>query len=89
MDVKSMKFCQSCGMPMTPGAEYGTEADGGKSSSYCSYCYHDGKFTSEMTMEEMIDFCVQPMTENNPGMTAQQAKERMLSFFPLLERWKK
>ncbi len=88
MNMADMKFCQSCGMPMAPGVEYGTEEDGSKSADYCSYCYQNGKFTSEMTMEEMVDFCTPHMAEANPGMTAQQAKEQMLNFFPTLKRWK-
>lgn len=92
MDTKtnlgSLEFCQSCGMPMAPSAEYGTEADGGKSADYCSYCYRDGKFTGEMTMEQMIDFCTPHMVQANPGMTDRQAKEQMLRFFPTLKRWK-
>lgn len=84
-----IKFCQSCGMPMTPEYAYGTEADGSQSPDYCSYCYKDGKFTGEMTMEEMIDFCTPFMVKANPGMTAEQAKEQMFRFFPMLKRWKR
>ena len=59
------RFCQSCGMPMGQTDErYGTEADGTKSKDYCSYCYTNGAFPAECTMQEMIDLCVQPMLEN-------------------------
>ena len=89
MDVKEMRFCQSCGMPLTPGVELGTEADGAVNPDYCSYCYKDGQFAGEMTMEEMIDFCTPMMIQANPGMTAEQAKAQMHQFFPMLKRWKK
>ena len=49
------KFCQSCAMPLTVEAHFGTNADGTKNEEYCIYCYKDGAFTSEMTMEEMIE----------------------------------
>ncbi|MGN0985857.1 MAG: WYL domain-containing protein [Candidatus Enterenecus sp.] len=88
MDFANMKFCQSCGMPMA-GHEYGTEADGGASPDYCSYCYKDGKFSGEMTMEEMIDFCTPFMVQNHPDMTPEQAKAQMRQFFPMLKRWQK
>ncbi len=88
MDVSSMKFCQSCGMPLE-GAQLGTEADGAENPDYCAYCYKDGKFTSDMTMEEMIDFCTPFMVQSVPGMTAEQAKAQMSQFFPMLKRWKK
>ncbi len=89
MDPKGMKFCQSCGMPLVTEGACGTEADGTRSKDYCSYCYQGGKFVSEMTMEEMIDFCAKPMAQANPGMSEEQAKEQMRQFFPMLLRWKK
>lgn len=88
-NCKDMKFCQSCGMPLTPGVELGTEADGSPSADYCGYCYKDGKFAGEMTMEEMIDFCTPMMVQGNPSMTEEQAKAQMHQFFPMLKRWKK
>lgn len=80
-------FCQSCAMPLTEDLR-GTEADGSPSPHYCKYCYDRGKFTQDMTMEEMMDFCAPIMAKSNPGMTPEQAKEQMGKFFPLLLRWK-
>lgn len=88
-NYKDMHFCQSCGMPLLPGTELGTEADGSASPDYCSYCYKQGKFAGEMSMEEMIDFCAPMMAQSNPGMTQDQAKAQMRQFFPMLKRWKK
>ncbi len=83
------KFCQSCGMPMSaPGAEYGTEADGSKSADYCSYCYENGAFKADCTMEEMIEFCVPHMAEAGSGISPDEARERMRQWFPTLKRWK-
>ena len=48
-----MKFCQSCGMPLNDHV-LGTNADGSKNEEYCMYCYRDGKFLQDCTMEEMI-----------------------------------
>ena len=82
------RYCQSCGMPMGPTDEhYGTEVDGSKSKDYCKYCYENGAFTADCTMQEMIDFCVQPMVENVPGMTEAQARAMMNEHFPQLKRW--
>ena len=82
------KFCQSCGMPMGNTDEmYGTEKDGTKNKDYCTYCYADGAFTVDCSMEEMIDFCVKPMVENSPGMTEVEAKVMMQQMFPALKRW--
>ncbi len=43
---KTYKNCQSCGMPMKkdPG-QGGTNADGTKSTMYCSKCFAGGQFT--------------------------------------------
>lgn len=89
MDPNEQKFCQSCGMPLYAPDVIGTEQDGSPSGHYCKYCYENGAFTGSMTMEEMIDFCAGPMVESNPGMTAEEAKARMMEFFPTLLRWKK
>ena len=85
--MNEMIFCQSCAMPLTDEVK-GTKADGSLSPHYCKYCYDKGTFLQDMTMEEMIDFCAPHMAKANPGMTEEQAKERMRSFFPQLLRWK-
>ena len=46
-------FCQSCGMPLTEDV-LGTNADGSKNEDYCIYCYRDGHFLQDCTMDEMI-----------------------------------
>ena len=88
MNKETTPFCQSCGMPLTDPSLRGTEADGSPSPHYCKYCYGEGKFSGEMTMEQMIDFCAPMMAQSNPGMTEEDAKEQMRKFFPLLLRWK-
>lgn len=83
------QFCGSCGMPLGGDESLlGTNTDGSKNQDYCTYCYQNGAFTGEMTMEEMIDFCVPHMVEGNAGMTAEEARKQMQAFFPQLKRWK-
>lgn len=83
------RYCQSCGMPMGDTDEmYGTNLDGSKNEDYCKYCYDKGAFTSECTMDEMIDFCVKPMVDANTEMSEEQARSMMQGFFPTLKRWK-
>ena len=71
-----MRFCQSCGMPLTERLRVGehssgidvlgTNADGSKNErlrvgerssgmDYCMYCYRDGKFLQDCTMEVLTD----------------------------------
>ncbi len=83
------KYCQSCGMPMGETDEiYGTKADGGKNTDYCKYCYDNGAFTSDCTMDEMIEICVPHMASPESGMSEEKARSMMKGFFPELKRWK-
>ena len=65
-DFDKVKFCQSCGMPLTDDV-LGTNADGSKNDDYCIYCYKDGKFLQDCTMEEMIEHCAQFIDTVNGG----------------------
>jgi len=89
---QEMKFCQSCGMPLNDQM-LGTNADGSKNEDYCMYCYKDGKFTNDCTMDEMIEFCAQYVDEVNKNiskpMTKEEYKQMMRQYFPMLKRWKK
>ena len=86
------KFCQSCGMPLTEDV-LGTNADGSKNEDYCMYCYKDGQFLQDCTMDEMIEHCAQFIDEVNKNMpqpmTKDEYKQMMRGFFPMLKRWRK
>ena len=86
------QFCQSCGMPLTRKEDCGTNADGSVSFDYCQYCYKDGKFLQDCTMDEMIEHCSQFVDEVNKHIpepiTREQYKEQMRAYFPLLKRWR-
>ena len=81
-------FCQSCGMPLQNEADYGTEAGGARSEEYCTYCYQNGGFTADCTMDEMIDFCIRFEQQQNPGLDAEDARRAMRAWYPTLKRWK-
>lgn len=84
------KFCQSCGMPLTEEI-LGTNADGSKNEEYCIYCYKDGAFTGDFTMEEMAEFCSQFVDEFNKNsgqnLSKEAYKEMLLKYYPNLKRW--
>lgn len=86
------QFCQSCGMPLTSIEDCGINADGSPNFDYCRYCYAEGKFLQECTMDEMIENCSQYVDEVNKQMpkplTRDEYKKMMYGFFPLLKRWK-
>jgi len=85
--MENAKFCQSCGMPMTGDDQFGTNKDGGKNEDYCVYCFKDGAFTAEMTMEDMIEFCAGNVEEWDMKVTKEEAIAQMQEYFPKLKRW--
>jgi general stress protein 26 len=79
-------------MPLTDDV-LGTNADGTRNEDYCMYCYKDGKFLQECTMEEMIEYCAQFVGAVNEGLAQPMTKEeyigQMKMYFPHLKRWRK
>ena len=79
-------------MPLTDDV-LGTNADGTKNEDYCMYCYKDGKFLQECTMDEMIEHCAQFVSKVNKGLPQPITKEeyigQMKMYFPHLKRWRK
>lgn len=77
-------------MPLTDDI-LGTNADGSKNDEYCIYCYKDGVFTSDYTMEQMIEHCSMFVSEYNKNsgqnLTACQYKDVLRQFYPSLKRW--
>jgi hypothetical protein len=84
--MAKQKFCQSCGMPLSKDpSNGGTSADGCKTDKYCSYCYVNGKFTFEGTVNEMQTFCYQKMVEQGHSKFLAWVFTRGMK---RLERWK-
>lgn len=85
------KYCQSCGMPLQNQEEWGTNEDGSKNEEYCCYCYKDGHFTMDCTMDQMIEHCAQLVEEFNKdaevSYTKEEAIAQMKLYFPTLKRW--
>lgn len=93
-DGKNMNlFCQSCGMPMQTAELFGTDKDGSANQDYCCYCYKDGAFVQDCTMEGMIEHCVQFLDQFNGACDTKYTKEeaiaQMKAYFPRLKRWAK
>ena len=84
-------FCQSCGMPLTEEI-LGTNADGSKNSDYCMYCFKDGAFTGNFTMEEMVEFCAQFVDQFNKdsgqNLSKEAYKDMLRQIYPNLKRWR-
>lgn len=80
--------CQSCGMPFSKDPQKGgTNADGSKSSDYCSLCFKYGEFTDTFTSaREMQDFAREQLEEKGYGRIARYF---MTLDIPRLARWRK
>lgn len=76
--------CQSCGMPITP-EEMGRAKDGSINKHYCKWCWDQGDFLADCTMEEMIDYCLPHM----PFGDEESNRAFLNGLLPTLDRWKK
>lgn len=89
--MKIVNHCQSCGMPLQSPEMFGTQKDGTLNQEYCSYCYKDGAFALDCTMDEMIAHCIPFLEEFNKDNGTQFSKEQaiaeMKKYFPTLKRW--
>lgn len=77
-------ICQSCGMPLNEDSLISREADGSLNEAYCKWCYGDGAFLYDCTMEEMLEICVTHMGWEDK----EEARQYMRGLLPKLERWK-
>jgi hypothetical protein len=82
-----MQICQSCGMPMMKPEDFGTDINGSKNEEYCTYCFQDGKFTLDATLEQMIKKLV--TMHDQMGMTEEEARKTANENLPKLKRWAK
>ena len=80
-------YCQSCGMMFTAPDQHGHEADGTEVEDFCRWCYDDGAYTYETTMEDMIEDCAPRMAEARGG-TVDESASRLGAVLPTLKRWK-
>ncbi|MCL2476348.1 zinc ribbon domain-containing protein [Candidatus Bathycorpusculum sp.] len=87
-----MVFCQSCGMPLENQETKGTNKDGNKSEDYCTYCYQNGAFTQNITMDEMIENNLKYLDQWNKNsgqnLTVEEARKQLKAYMPNLKRWK-
>ena len=79
--------CQSCGMEFELEADYGINADGSMNEDYCIYCYQNGKFTSDLTLEQMIELCAPMVAASNENLDVASASLMLWDFLPNLKRW--
>jgi len=86
--MSTAQYCQSCGMPITKDEEKGTDSDGKRNEEYCTYCYQNGAFTADVSMEQMINICAEHVDKWPMKITKEDAIAMMKEHFPNLKRWK-
>lgn len=78
-------------MPMAATEHFGTKEDNSLSEDYCCFCYQNGHFTHDMSMEETIEKSVGYMdgSEKTEGrsLTKSEAALKMYTQLPTLKRW--
>ncbi|WP_214021192.1 zinc ribbon domain-containing protein [Methanoculleus sp.] len=85
---REIALCGSCGMPLARDEDAGTEADGSRSTAYCTYCYRDGRFTEpDLTREQAVEKYA-PMMASNLGMPVEKATEMVRQYLSTLPRWR-
>lgn len=81
-------ICQSCGMKMN-NSDFGKNTDGSFNKDYCKYCFPNGSFSKDETMEEMIESCIPFLIKDGDFDTEKSAREHLEKLYPTLKRWKK
>lgn len=80
-------YCQSCGMMFTAPGQHGHEEDGTEAEGYCRWCYENGRYTYETTMDDMIEDCA-PRMAQAMGWTVDEAASLLGAVLPTLDRWR-
>lgn len=79
-------ICQSCSMPIINQEQFGTNEDQSINNDYCIYCFKDGQFIDNVSMEEYIEMNIPFAKQAN--MTEEQMRKHCEEVFPTLKRWK-
>ena len=85
--MENKQICQSCAMPLEKPEGLGTNGDGSKNEDYCQYCYINGAFNGDCTMDQMIETCIPFTVEAGVYKDADEARASMKAYFPTLKRW--
>ena len=84
---KTHANCQSCGMPLKRDEKSGgSDADGSRSTKYCSHCYQNGEFLQpDITVEQMQQLVSEKLAEFHiPKFLRGIFTKRI----PKLDRWR-
>jgi len=78
-------------MPLTALKYFGTNADKTSSTDYCCYCYQEGRYTEDLTMDQMISSSLEYPdsyhSEDGRTLSEAEAELRMRLQLVTLKRW--
>lgn len=86
-----MVICQSCGMSIEQDKDKGTNVDASLSTEYCAYCYKDGNFANELTLEQYVEIGLDYSPEYQAAETEtekEKIKAQTKAYLSTLKRWK-
>lgn len=88
------RYCQSCGMPFPEYTDlfYGTNKDKSRNEMFCFYCFKNGEYIVQITLEQMIGEWVKHVDRYNKysgtHYTPQEIQTILAKRLPRLHRWK-
>lgn len=85
-----MEICQSCGMSIEEDKSKGTNTDGTLSSEYCLYCFKEGAFTNDLTIDQYVEIGLDYSPEYQAATTEEEKsriKEQAKHYLSGLKRW--
>lgn len=85
--MEEMILCQSCGDLLMNKKMLGTNADGSKSKDYCLYCYQNGVFTQDLTVNDMIEQNLAKL-EGQTNAPLRELRYQLEHSVPALKRWR-
>ena len=83
--------CQSCAMPLKSLDDVAANADNGANTDYCRYCFEGGKFSHDVTVDEMVEINLKYLDQFNAGtgttFSEDEARGILKQYLPTLKRW--
>lgn len=87
LQIPQTPICQSCGMPIEDEKDFGTEADGTINKDYCKYCYKNGKFNIDCSLDEFIEKETKFLLIKRDDLNEEQTRKMLQEQLPKLKRW--
>ena len=91
LGLSETPVCQSCAMPLQNIADFGTNNDGTVNINYCVYCFNDGMFTHDRSIEEMVEsnlkFLDEFNAQNGTSYSEDEARTILKLHLASLKRW--